>query len=748
MSDTAEDVPNHLVGEEAVDPCPQLEGEPAVVSEPLAAVTVDEATQAETGVESTAPTGTSPPEPEDMMPKPDVALGDQDEHPSVLCTQPLQSEPVPETAIEESAVPRENAEDGEEVQEAKEEEEGSVQPAIDVQEAEDPETLQSMEEPTGATDQSNETIADQAPDVKEPTAGTSGPTQETQETQETDTECTPEPHETENENTPNGDATDSTDAPNGDATTDPDPQSVTVVEGSQEASEVSGSENPSESPPSNTDPQEAADGGGATALPTEAAGAGTAVVEDPAQDEPAPDAGASASEAPAQDDSASVSASSTGENAAQNPEQEEAATSAGEREGSESGSSVTESGSPATASQQLSRPDWVPDSHSDRCSYCYERFTVRLRRHHCRCCGLVVCFSCLCTSSPPVPSHFLTVKDRAKAALGTNPPICIWCGPVLTSNPQAEADMSRHRIGRVHMCIQPRQLTPETSRQMFQITGGRHCLWLFNPHLAASSQGLDVIRGVPTAQVTMPRGTIVLHLKRFLLEAMRYMNDAEAAAHMDTMAPEDLSLEISLTVSGECLPDNKTLGEIEWETLEGATHSRILVKYELNMSREERDQLVRRVRNQQRTEHERERAVAAEELDASASVSASASASEETTESSASTSGPDTHPGPGYDTKPKASSSEPAAAEEEEEEEEEEDESMRCTICYDSVETFTPGQQYCTSIRPGTVLVCGHVFHLDCLGSFFNAVGSGAMTCPNCRQQQPGMWRLPTPESD
>ena len=36
--------------------------------------------------------------------------------------------------------------------------------------------------------------------------------------------------------------------------------------------------------------------------------------------------------------------------------------------------------------------------------------------------------------------------------------------------------------------------------------------------------------------------------------------------------------------------------------------------------------------------------------------------------------------------------------------------------------------------------MCGHTFHLDCIGNTFNAA-SGRMQCPSCRSIQPGQWQ-------
>ncbi|XP_034685004.1 uncharacterized protein LOC117913971 isoform X3 [Vitis riparia] len=55
-----------------------------------------------------------------------------------------------------------------------------------------------------------------------------------------------------------------------------------------------------------------------------------------------------------------------------------------------------------------------------------------------------------------------------------------------------------------------------------------------------------------------------------------------------------------------------------------------------------------------------------------------------------------------------------------------------CTICIDPVIENGP--------RAVVRLGCGHQFHLDCIGSEFNA--RGIMRCPNCRVIEVGEWRF------
>lgn len=43
---------------------------------------------------------------------------------------------------------------------------------------------------------------------------------------------------------------------------------------------------------------------------------------------------------------------------------------------------------------RLSFPKWVPDDTSNRCQECRSEFTLLHRRHHCRCCGQLLCAGC------------------------------------------------------------------------------------------------------------------------------------------------------------------------------------------------------------------------------------------------------------------------------------------------------------------------------------------------------------------
>lgn len=54
-----------------------------------------------------------------------------------------------------------------------------------------------------------------------------------------------------------------------------------------------------------------------------------------------------------------------------------------------------------------------------------------------------------------------------------------------------------------------------------------------------------------------------------------------------------------------------------------------------------------------------------------------------------------------------------------------------CSVCLEAV-TEDAGERSIAKLK------CGHHFHLDCIGSAFNA--KGRMQCPNCRQVESGQW--------
>lgn len=65
---------------------------------------------------------------------------------------------------------------------------------------------------------------------------------------------------------------------------------------------------------------------------------------------------------------------------------------------------------------------WVEDRYALRCRSCGERFTIFLRRHHCRRCGQVFCHECLYTPPNPSTRHAL-IDSVYQLLLPTRPAI-------------------------------------------------------------------------------------------------------------------------------------------------------------------------------------------------------------------------------------------------------------------------------------------------------------------------------------
>ncbi|CAN6340678.1 unnamed protein product [Urochloa humidicola] len=87
--------------------------------------------------------------------------------------------------------------------------------------------------------------------------------------------------------------------------------------------------------------------------------------------------------------------------------------------------------------------------------------------------------------------------------------------------------------------------------------------------------------------------------------------------------------------------------------------------------------------------------------------------------------------GVGAEPKEEAVAAGAAAAEEGAGGKEEKAAAVSCSICLDAV-LAAAGE------RSTARLQCGHEFHLDCIGSAFNA--KGVMQCPNCRKIEKGNW--------
>lgn len=61
---------------------------------------------------------------------------------------------------------------------------------------------------------------------------------------------------------------------------------------------------------------------------------------------------------------------------------------------SSTGNNAGTPGTPLRVLEDYNAPAWVPDSRADRCMACSETFGLWRRKHHCRLCGRVVCWSC------------------------------------------------------------------------------------------------------------------------------------------------------------------------------------------------------------------------------------------------------------------------------------------------------------------------------------------------------------------
>ncbi|PWN50870.1 hypothetical protein IE53DRAFT_368539 [Violaceomyces palustris] len=70
---------------------------------------------------------------------------------------------------------------------------------------------------------------------------------------------------------------------------------------------------------------------------------------------------------------------------------------------------------PLKVLEDYNAPVWVPDSRADKCVCCSESFGMWRRKHHCRLCGRVVCWSCS-TRSFLIPSYEEGEEDKPARA--------------------------------------------------------------------------------------------------------------------------------------------------------------------------------------------------------------------------------------------------------------------------------------------------------------------------------------------
>jgi hypothetical protein len=52
-----------------------------------------------------------------------------------------------------------------------------------------------------------------------------------------------------------------------------------------------------------------------------------------------------------------------------------------------------------THSGEFVRPRYIPDAEASQCLSCHSEFDWWTRRHHCRCCGRIFCYRCICYQS-------------------------------------------------------------------------------------------------------------------------------------------------------------------------------------------------------------------------------------------------------------------------------------------------------------------------------------------------------------
>ena len=85
------------------------------------------------------------------------------------------------------------------------------------------------------------------------------------------------------------------------------------------------------------------------------------------------------------------------------------------------------------------KTQWVPDSASSLCQRCAERFTFFRRRHHCRCCGQLVCDKCTTRAA---------CRPFAAGAEGRdgNPAVP---GPTVTERVCLDCTEGKHRLARM-----------------------------------------------------------------------------------------------------------------------------------------------------------------------------------------------------------------------------------------------------------------------------------------------------------
>ena len=101
---------------------------------------------------------------------------------------------------------------------------------------------------------------------------------------------------------------------------------------------------------------------------------------------------------------------------------------------------------------------WQPDNHVSECPGCQRRFSLFLRRHHCRCCGRIFCNCCsgyyldLATTPPPqaLSRHGnASMADAAAAAAAVSAAAASRSPAALMSDPQRTCEDCYKRLSSI-----------------------------------------------------------------------------------------------------------------------------------------------------------------------------------------------------------------------------------------------------------------------------------------------------------
>jgi hypothetical protein len=77
-------------------------------------------------------------------------------------------------------------------------------------------------------------------------------------------------------------------------------------------------------------------------------------------------------------------------------------------------------------------PAWQRDEEADECGLCDKRFSLFIRRHHCRWCGKIFCDNCT-SSRIPIPNTSSSSSTNSAASVQPEQRVCDTCHELLTS---------------------------------------------------------------------------------------------------------------------------------------------------------------------------------------------------------------------------------------------------------------------------------------------------------------------------